>query len=371
MAPRAGGLATIALQVGIQLSGNRRLQPRHGGARGAAVCADVERGGGGAERGGGGLPALYAFLSLLHFPHNSYTTQAWPFAVSSDMVDRLPPPPARRRASLALARALAPWHVCHAWGVFTPLSPFYCTDSRPLLDLLVSSDGKKWRPLLGRYHADAHGLGLAGTRSGRHPTMRALRWFAPHQPRLDHHLFYEAMRIDLAETTLLNPYHAYGVGRCRGSPIGWWWSRRCSRCHRGVRARRRRRRPTSHLWEVGAPPPTRRLAAGAWRPAPGPPNLRGEARCTRRAPRCTRERCGRSTAGPSRAARRAAAAARRLPRERRVGRVPRGAVPPGSFDLFAHPAAEEACLYTKRELTLDDDAEELAALRKWHVCRVE
>ena len=43
----------------------------------------------------------------------------------------------------------------------------------------------------------------------------------------------------------------------------------------------------------------------------------------------------------------------------------------GSFDLFAHPAAEEACLYTKRELTLEDDAEELAALRKWHVCRVE
>ena len=37
----------------------------------------------------------------------------------------------------------------------------------------------------------------------------------------------------------------------------------------------------------------------------------------------------------------------------------------------AHPAAEEACLYTKRELTLEDDAEELAALRKWHVCRVE
>ena len=43
----------------------------------------------------------------------------------------------------------------------------------------------------------------------------------------------------------------------------------------------------------------------------------------------------------------------------------------GSFDLFAHPAAEEACLYTKRELTLEEDAEELAALRKWHVCRVE
>ena len=97
-----------------------------------------------------GLLALYVFLSLLHFPHNSYTTQAWPFAVSSDMLDRLPPPlrpPAR--ALLGLARALAPWHVCHAWGVFTPLSPFYCTDSRPLLDILVSSDGKKWRPLLG------------------------------------------------------------------------------------------------------------------------------------------------------------------------------------------------------------------------------
>jgi len=35
-----------------------------------------------------------------------------------------------------------------------------------------------------------------------------LQWFAPHQPRLDHHLFYEGVEIDLAETSGVNPYYA-------------------------------------------------------------------------------------------------------------------------------------------------------------------
>ena len=35
---------------------------------------------------------------------------------------------------------------------------------------------------------------------------QALHFFAPHQPRLDHHLFYEAFEIDLQLTAQSNPY---------------------------------------------------------------------------------------------------------------------------------------------------------------------
>ena len=378
--------ATIALQVGIQLSGNYGVFNLATAALAVPLFAPTTSAAAAAPSAAAvGLLALYAFLSLLHFPHNSYTTQAWPFAVSSDMVDRLPPPlrpPAR--ALLALARALAPWHVCHAWGVFTPLSPFYCTDSRPLLDILVSSDGKKWRPLLGRYHADAHGLGLAGTRSGRHPTMRALRWFAPHQPRLDHHLFYEAMRIDLAETTLLNPYHAYGAGllpRLAHRLMEWEPSVLALLEPRGVRGARACAPPTHvafvRRWARFATD-EEGLAAGAWRPAPGPPNLRGEAPVYATSAELYTREVWSLDGGPVVAGR----APVEPPPLRAACRESDGwwaefanAQPAplrrGSFDLFAHPAAEEACLYTKRELTLEDDAEELAALRKWHVCRVE
>ena len=73
---------------------------------------------------------------------------------------------------------------------------------RRVVDLHVSADGgATWRALLPRYHAGA---------SQR--TRRALRWFAPHQPRLDHGLYYEGMEIALEDTTLVNPYFAASAG---------------------------------------------------------------------------------------------------------------------------------------------------------------
>ena len=103
---------------------------------------------------------------------------------------------------LALARAAAPLHISHAWGVFTPLSPLNVRGERRVVDLHVSADaGATWHAVLPMFHADASD-----------PARRALRWFAPHQPRLDHGLYYEGMEIALDDTTLINPYFAASTG---------------------------------------------------------------------------------------------------------------------------------------------------------------
>ena len=77
----------------------------------------------------------------------------------------------------------------------------------------------------------------------------------------------------------------------------------------------------------------------------------------------------RSTAGPSSPAARppprAACRERRLVAEFANAA---GTAEEGSFDLFAHPAAEERPVHRGADWRR---TEELAALRKWHVCRVE
>ena len=212
--------------------------------------------------------------------------------------------------------------------------------------------------------------------------MRALRWFAPHQPRLDHHLFYEAMRIDLAETTLLNPYYAYGAGllpRLAHRLMEWEPSVLALLEPRGVRGARACAPPTHvafvRRWARFATD-EEGVAAGAWRPAPGPLNLRGEAPVyATSAELYTREVWsldgGPVVAGPVEPPPLRAACRESDGWWAEFANAQPAPLRRGSFDLFAHPVAEEACLYTKRELTLEDDAEELAALRKWHVCRVE
>ena len=136
-------------------------------------------------------------LGLLQFAHSSYTTNAWPFAVPCAMLSPLPlPVRLAALAILAVARLLAPLHLVHGYGVFTPLPLRMASGERRVVTLEASSDGAKtWRALPPRWYVD----GGAAT-----PT----RWFAPHQPRLDHHLFYVGMGIELGDTTLCNPYYA-------------------------------------------------------------------------------------------------------------------------------------------------------------------
>lgn len=137
-------------------------------------------------------------LGLVQFAHNSYTTNAWPFAVPNAALASLPSPlRVAAKGALAFSRALAPLHVAHGYGVFTPIPPRHCGRQRRVMRLHASFDGGVTWPveLPQRYNA-------TGCRR------QALDFFAPHQPRLDHHLFYEAMEIPLQHTTLIWPYFA-------------------------------------------------------------------------------------------------------------------------------------------------------------------
>ena len=105
----APAAATIA-PVGIQLSGNYGVfnataalaVPLFAPTTSAAAAASAAV----------GLLVLYMFLSLLH-PALDASVAVYRRIWSTGCRRRC----ARRRARLALARARAPWRVCHAWGV--------------------------------------------------------------------------------------------------------------------------------------------------------------------------------------------------------------------------------------------------------------
>ncbi|KAL1511420.1 hypothetical protein AB1Y20_006220 [Prymnesium parvum] len=193
---------TACLQLGIQLSGNygtfNLLTCALALPLVAPACEASRRGASAAELL---AAAVLNLLGLVHFPHNSYTTNVWPFAAGSREIAALPAF-ARRpvAAALAVARAVAPLHLAHGYGVFTPLAPRNCTWQRRVIQLRVSFDGGETCP-----------LELHQKHNATSTCRQSLGFFAPHQPRLDHHLYYEAMEVALQETTLLSPYFAAGA----------------------------------------------------------------------------------------------------------------------------------------------------------------
>ena len=237
-------ISTIALQVGIQLSGNygtfnvltallalpllasdALMPPTAEGLIGAAEGLSGAAGAGAVVPGfaveqDSPLRVLaavaLALLSLIHFPHNSYTTNAWPFLPDEQLVTSMQPCSLQPvlRVLLAACRALAPWHISHAYGVFTPRALRDCTSARRVLRIQQSfDDGRTWQEVTTRYNpcasvlAGSQGHPASPSSTRRLPRDRqALHFFAPTQPRLDHHLFYESFEIDLQLTAQTNPY---------------------------------------------------------------------------------------------------------------------------------------------------------------------
>lgn len=215
---------TIMLQLGIQLTGNygtfnvltaalaipllapdcREAYALSGAASAAAATAATT------TAGSAPSPISVAYLAgpqllcalllnvvgLIHFPHNSYTTNVWPYFPTYELVATMRPAYLRRPVTLLLKlfRALGPWHVAHGYGVFTPRALRGCSHARRSLRIEVSRNGgETWRELATRLNP-----------CGR--THQSLDFFAPHQPRLVHHLFYEGFEIDLQLTSQTNPY---------------------------------------------------------------------------------------------------------------------------------------------------------------------
>ena len=231
-------LLTIALQAAIQLSGNYGTFNVLTALLALPLCAPDCDAASSAATSASTLATCAAInlIGLLQFPHNSYTTNAWPFLPDDEMVNGMRPPYLRKpvRWLLVTFRALVPWHIAHAYGVFTPRALRDCTLARRVLRIEVSQDGgATWREVTTRFNpcATTDGGGIGGASDGRRAQSRAainseagqggsaaawrrqarllrqsLGFFAPHQPRLDHHLFYEAFEIDLQLTAQQNPY---------------------------------------------------------------------------------------------------------------------------------------------------------------------
>ena len=216
--------ATIGLQLSIHLVGNYGLfnvlcallalpllatdaHAAHGAQSDGVASGGASDGASdGTLASGGAAPAsawqcvvfgVVTFLGLIELPHNSYSTNAWLHLVPTAQL----PPAARRvaEALLTVLRALKPLHLAHGFGVFTPRALRNFARARLVLRVHVRlNGGREWLPLATRFNSAAGG--------GR------LQFFAPHQPRLDHHLFYEGVQVDLTPTVQTNPYFLGSAG---------------------------------------------------------------------------------------------------------------------------------------------------------------
>ena len=145
---------------------------------------------------------------LLYFHSSSWCTLAWIYWPS-----QWKRRPALMRWLVGFYRQLAPFRILHAYGVFPSIS-FPAARAVPVIE--GTQDGKVWKEYPYRWLM----------RDGSSPPV----WVAPHTPRLDHFLFYDASGTDVSDFlgstfSLANPYlfsHWSGLERLvhavEGSP---------------------------------------------------------------------------------------------------------------------------------------------------------
>ena len=115
--------------------------------------------------------AAHLFLGLLHLPFNSGLRGFHAFPVIWSWASPW------RRALMAMSRAIAPWRLCHPYGVFPP----HTAPPIKVVPVVEGSDdgGRTWQRYRYRYTVSA--------------VDQPPRWCAPHQPRLDYRMFYEGL----------------------------------------------------------------------------------------------------------------------------------------------------------------------------------
>ena len=100
-----------------------------------------------------------------------------------------------------IMRSLAPFFLASPYGIFR-----YSLPVRMALEIEGSMDGEHWEPYVQEYAAQGlyreDGTGELAT-----PTAGMLAYFAPHQPRLDHMLFYRANDIYFSEYDMIHPLY--------------------------------------------------------------------------------------------------------------------------------------------------------------------
>ena len=195
---QAVGVLVIALQIGIHLSGNYGIfnlltallcLPLWDGERGypflhatGELATGLLAGPTTATLSQATIwlaTALYAIAGLVYLPWDSFNTLTWLHGRRQrrDMLEALP----GGAMAVAVLRALAPFRLWHAYGVFDAKAPEKSKQGFRVCAVVEASlNGKQWALWPYRY-----GLGdPAG----------APKHFAPYQPRIDHQMFYEARR---------------------------------------------------------------------------------------------------------------------------------------------------------------------------------
>ncbi len=187
---QTAALAIIGLQVAIALSGNFGIF----NLLTAVLCVPALSG---TQLSWSGLfqdPMLLgvAFLvmagGVLYFPQTAWTSNSWIYMKGSG-----------GNPLIFLYRLLHPFHLVNGYGVFevqeTPAAGLPDPAHRAVVVLEGSNDGESWKEYGYRYHT---------CRLDRPPP-----FFAPHHPRIDHNLYYEAWEMRMANINMQNPYSLY------------------------------------------------------------------------------------------------------------------------------------------------------------------
>ena len=188
--PVASGAAlTIALlQVGIWLSGNFGIF----NLLTAILCLPAMTGGGGSAPLWHLLPITVAILGgLLYLEFNTWNTNMWMYLdqKASESLVLLKP-------VVDFFRVLHPFHIANSYGIFETEEAhdedLPGLEYRRVLVIEGSDNGEDWLEYIARYQ----------TCQPEIPP----RHFAPHQPRIDHNLYYEAWNCRFSNINLQNPY---------------------------------------------------------------------------------------------------------------------------------------------------------------------
>lgn len=187
---QTAALALIALQFAIAFSGNFGIF----NLLTAVLCVPALSGAHLVWTGLFANPALWVVALLVmvggvvYFPQTAWTSNSWLYMKGS-----------RGQPLTSFYRLLHPFHLVNGYGVFdvqeTPAADLPDLAHRAVVVIEGSRDGKDWREYDYRYHT---------CRLDRPPP-----FFAPHHPRVDHNLYYEAWDMRMASINMQNPYSLY------------------------------------------------------------------------------------------------------------------------------------------------------------------
>ncbi len=133
---------------------------------------------------------VWALATVVYLPFNNWVGPTWPYWPGFSRIGSR-----FWRVVIGLCRVLGTWRMVHAYGIFPPYSN---PPVRFVATLEGSADGQQWQEYVYSHMPS-------------HPSS-APRFVAPHHPRTNYVIFYEALGIDSASFfASLVSAHPYGL----------------------------------------------------------------------------------------------------------------------------------------------------------------